>query len=1083
MRAEQTPRRLVPGKQREEREERQDHREHQERGIALIAALMIMLLMSALMIGFTTVVMSDQKYRGIDKDRTRAYYGAQSGLEQLSSDLGNLFLNNVAPTTAQIAALANNAPTIPNVTFSAPAGVTAYGVTPTMIPCPPSNALVATCSAAIGNGPYQGLIALKKLYTLDAVARTTAGGEAHLTKKVESVAIPVFQFGTFSDVDLSFFAGATFNFAGRVHTNANLFLTAQNGGTTTIQDKVTAVGDIIRARMQNGLTLSTAGFAGTLSMATAPNTFRSMLDTEGSLTAGPGSAVNANWPTISIGTYNGYIRNGGCPPPAACPVPSRGTGAKALNLALITVGGANTDLVRRAPANEDVNNPQLFGERDFGKVSLRIMLSDNAADITSLPTVTATAPVRLGDEGGPGVGLTNDWVTNPPPASNGVAFRGVGAAITGAGTMTPIARNPGPDSISLNANNAACTSNAAGNCTLTLPVAGINLPATSTFNSPNSLQFDLLDNTGAAVGGGTVALCQQITSTQVTNCTKQGGGNLPNVALNYRLQAKDGPFAGTKYLVISAALASGTPRTYSITTASAAAMASNTFWMQSSADQSWTNVTCTSVANATPTSGGVVNQFKNCSSTPQATAANAITTAGATSKNTGTIGGYLKIEIQKADGTGWQDVTMEILNWGFADNNQLGTICDNPTPNAIIRLQRLKDNGGTTGACHYSTAGTNGIAVSTNSYDYWPQTIFDTREALLRDVAPANNDVYLGGVMHYVSIDVGNLNKWLMGVAPFTGSSGPLALNTNGYSLYFSDRRNNRDLNGLETGEYGWEDVVNPLSAAGTPNGVLDAGEDVNGNGTLETYGQFPAFMGTRNSVPPGTIAPFTNAATVRPTLAVGRSFAMTNRAMLFRRALMLENGTLTSFTGPGVTGLTVVTENPVYVLGDWNWNSTAQVTDPHAATSIIADAVTLLSSAWTDANSFVNPYNANNRTRAAANYYRVAIIAGKPPAFAWPAAGNPGTTFGTDGGAHNFLRYLELGGGTTNYRGAIATFYYNRQSTGTYKFGNSTVYAAPNRAYAFDTDFLDPAKLPPLTPVFRDLNALGFAQEIRPGK
>src|SRR4051812_23479508 len=119
----------------------------EERGIALIAALMIMLLMSALMIGFTTVVMSDQRFRGIDKDRTRAYYGAQSGLEKLSTDLGNLFLDNVAPTTAQIAALANTPPAIPSVSFVAPSGVTAYGVTPMLISC--NGVMLSTCSAPI----------------------------------------------------------------------------------------------------------------------------------------------------------------------------------------------------------------------------------------------------------------------------------------------------------------------------------------------------------------------------------------------------------------------------------------------------------------------------------------------------------------------------------------------------------------------------------------------------------------------------------------------------------------------------------------------------------------------------------------------------------------------------------------------------------------------------------------------------------------------------------------------------------------------------------------------------------------------
>jgi hypothetical protein len=473
-----------------------------------------------------------------------------------------------------------------------------------------------------------------------------------------------------------------------------------------------------------------------------------------------------------------------------------------------------------------------------------------------------------------------------------------------------------------------------------------------------------------------------------------------------------------------------------------------------------------------------------------AAAANGITTSALVARDVSTTGGgYLKIEIQKADFT-WQDVTTEILNWGFAAPNQGGNVCDDPTPNAIIRLQRLRDNGGT---CHYSRDGANGVPVSVNSYDYWPNTLFDTREGLFRNTALANKDVPIGGVMHYVGLDVGNLNKWLRGVAPYGGGQGVNALSNNGYGIYFSDRRNNRadGTNGTtpngETGEYGFEDVVNPLSATGTPNGTLEGGEDVNANTVVDLYGQFPNFMGVRNTLPPGAIAPFdvANINTIRPGKTLGRSGAMTSRAYLFRRALKLQNGGLTSFTGPGVTGLTIVTENPVYVHGDWNWNSTAALNDPHAETSVIADAVTLLSNNWTDVNSFVNPYDATLRPRSV-NWYRLAIIGGKGMAFPWPSAGNPDGTFGTDGGAHNFLRYLESGAGDTNYRGAIATFYYSRQAVGTYKFDNNPpviVYSAPTRKYNFDTDFLDPARLPPLTPVFRDINALGFAQEIRPGK
>ena len=40
-----------------------------ERGIALLSTILMMVLMSALLVGFTTAVISDQGYRGIDRDR------------------------------------------------------------------------------------------------------------------------------------------------------------------------------------------------------------------------------------------------------------------------------------------------------------------------------------------------------------------------------------------------------------------------------------------------------------------------------------------------------------------------------------------------------------------------------------------------------------------------------------------------------------------------------------------------------------------------------------------------------------------------------------------------------------------------------------------------------------------------------------------------------------------------------------------------------------------------------------------------------------------------------------------------------
>jgi hypothetical protein len=53
---------------------------------------------------------------------------------------------------------------------------------------------------------------------------------------------------------------------------------------------------------------------------------------------------------------------------------------------------------------------------------------------------------------------------------------------------------------------------------------------------------------------------------------------------------------------------------------------------------------------------------------------------------------------------------------------------------------------------------------------------------------------------------------------------------------------------------------------------------------------------------------------------------------------------------------------------------------------------------------------------------------------------------------------------------------YYNHQAVGNFKCCN-LVYDPPTRGYNFDSDFQTPAKLPPLTPMLRDVNTIGFTQ------
>ena len=56
----------------------------------------------------------------------------------------------------------------------------------------------------------------------DGAARRRAGSE-HDCGSAQVALIPVFQFGVFSESDLSFHSGANFDMAGPLHTNADLY--------------------------------------------------------------------------------------------------------------------------------------------------------------------------------------------------------------------------------------------------------------------------------------------------------------------------------------------------------------------------------------------------------------------------------------------------------------------------------------------------------------------------------------------------------------------------------------------------------------------------------------------------------------------------------------------------------------------------------------------------------------------------------------------------------------------------------------------------------------------------------------------
>jgi len=994
-------------------------------GIALLTTMLLMLLMSSLLVGFVLLITSGQKLSGTNSDQSRAFYGAEAGMEKITADIGTLFDTNYAPSAAQINTIAAAPPTISGIQYLQYNGNSGYQVNYAT----DSNGNPLATVTTVQSGSYQGMTALATQYTLLVTARTTSGNEVKLERTTQTVGIPMFQFGIFSSTDLSFFPGPPFSFGGRTATNGNLFL-ATSSGPLTLSDPVTAVKNVIRTNLSNGVATSSS-YAGTVNITTSPGTasYRALGLNEGSLTGTIGSSVNPNWTNISLGAtnYAGNLRNGA-------------TGATTLNLGIVLLGNGTTqpiDLIRR-PVNTS-ESTSVTNLRYFAEASVKVLLSDNPTDIMSLPCIdSSTQPLNL------------------------------------AQLATPVAN-------------------------------------------------------WTALGGNPAALYTKM------NTNNTAGYNTPPVPL----AASGAALGATAYST------------------------ANGYWLTS------------------PSGAGY-----------------------ATASGLPIIKGYIKIEVQTAYGNpcgSWKDVTLEVLSYGYAGRNinpnptganltaaQYGTSeplltltatevaaptgtgatatpCEDVHPNAIIRLERVRDNPSNyatttsfTRCGVFNSATPASQKYPANPADYWPNALFDTREGNARDIIPAgslgginySNMVTLGGVMQYIEIDAKNLAAYLAGTGVYAAASGHLSYDSvnapNDYTVYVSDRRGNYTSGALtnawpplspsgnETGEFGWNDFVNPASAYGCPNGTQDTGEDLDqlGSTGFYTYGANPTYVmdagaitatwpqttvnstlsygqyGMFSLAAPGNLygaSATTDALAANPNCTVTvpskiwpwaevihANEARENPNPFFRRAIKIVDGNLLTGIGtcPGSVpcGLAIATENPAYIQGDFNANSAGGgFNDANIAVSINADAVTFLSNNYNDVNSFAFPYVTSSTQRnATTSYYRTAVMAGKGVSFPQPTT--CGTVacyadYGTDGGVHNFLRFLEdWAGQTLNYRGSIISMYYDAQAVGTYKDGlSNTVYQPPSRGYNFDTEFLTPSLLPPRTPLFRDVNTTGFTQLLLP--
>jgi hypothetical protein len=1017
------------------------------RGFTLIAALLLTVLLSGIAVGLLYMVSNEERMGGNDLEGSMAFYGAESGIENLTAELSQLYQTSQTPTAAAITAL-----TVP---ANYPTMVTGSNITsmnyqecitwPPNTTCPAPSTNPTGNWDIVGSGSDQGMVATLIPYTLTVTAtRASTAGEAtnntaltnitgasvNLSRTVEVALLPAFEFGVFCDGDCDYFAGPNFNFGGRVHTNGNLFLAS--GDNLTFTDKLAAVGQVITTQLENGwptatdyggtvyvpnaaggcpgapgtgpaadcIALSAGSWAGGFPAPSAPAT----------CTADCGGAANAGWKGISTTTFNSFIINGL-------------TGATKLQLPFVSSSKVGAiDIIRRPQASD---TPLLTGSRLYNEASIRVLLADTQADLH---------PERgaLGDGQDVQLGVTTVGST-----TSSVALTGYTGATN-------------------NMYYGVATAGTNGWVAPTNPATGTAYGWTSW-----PLLSQITSSPASAAAAPTTAYVwlrvEYCPSSSATSCGTSGGW----VGIT------------TQWLGYGFGRGYNTPPTapYIVGGASPACTLYPTF----PAGQCYNPISPAIL---------ILQQLNQ-----------GVATASAV--GSGTAGNWIPINFYDSREGEPRDVNTRPTNTTTTKGQTVYTPC---SPIGVMNVVEL-DVGNLwlwlQGAAPY-TAGSGTLVNNANFNGYI--LYFSDRRGMLPDPNPTGATVYNS----------------------ITGFSG------------LEDTINGSSATGVPDGK------LEPATY------YSYSPEDVNGDGYFDNYGEKNlaagfGLIGAYTSTPYFPIP--ANAQTVSANQVNCNSYTLTAGGAIEtyptatgtagatvyagnpqnnvvygpRHGLRLVDG---GMSAKGVSylpqpispatsgnGFTVGSEAPVYVWGDYNtgaadplWPAGGTTTAPHSAASIIADSVTLLSNppstatapttnvGWTDVESFLQPGVAGNRP-GNNSYYRMAIAAGKSIPFfepAWASAAGL-KDFGTDGGMHNFLRYLEDrsdglngGGGTVNYAGSLISMYYSQYLTGVFKCCN-TVYGAPTRNYFFDTQFLNPTQLPPGTPMFQDVVSLSYHQNFTP--
>ena len=239
-----------------------------ERGIALIAALMIVALFSALLAAYFTLVNTEQSMVKSSKDSQSGFNAAEAGLNLRAEEIRSIFQDyarpeGVSPSSIEDCQSGNlGSGDYQCETFNFDSGHRAI----TYIAEHPDNPL----QRVIPPGEvFAGLSAIEYRYDVRSVGKGKSGkNEAILDLEFFSRLVPLFQFAIFFKEDLEIFNGATMTVDGRVHTNGDFYLSPQTDGTTNLTGQVSVAGEMFRGKKSES---SCSGYTGTARVSDTPD--------------------------------------------------------------------------------------------------------------------------------------------------------------------------------------------------------------------------------------------------------------------------------------------------------------------------------------------------------------------------------------------------------------------------------------------------------------------------------------------------------------------------------------------------------------------------------------------------------------------------------------------------------------------------------------------------------------------------------------------------------------------------------------------------------------------------------------------